>query len=244
MLKISTRNSKLAKTQKKIKKLLEDSGTIAGFSLPLNRYKIASFNLPAGAYNDSDGKKHVVCIGAKACLDLCYARQGRYKMGSVISLRKNNHMTLVSAYIQNGIEGMVTLLTEAVESLPRTYGIIRIHDSGDFFSKAYLEAWLIVIRRFPHLLFYAYTKSAPLFDGMDIPENFRVTFSMGGKFDSRVSKDAPISMILKDESELETFTMVDGNDSDLPAILGLKRIGLVYHGVRKPTEENFVNLRA
>jgi hypothetical protein len=35
---------------------------------------------------------------------------------------------------------------------------VRIHDSGDFFSDEYTQAWLRVMRARPTVLFYAYTK--------------------------------------------------------------------------------------
>ena len=46
-------------------------------------------------------------------------------------------------------------------SLSPCAGVVRVHDSGDFFSQEYFDAWLEVARGRPRTRFYAYTKSLP-----------------------------------------------------------------------------------
>jgi len=41
---------------------------------------------------------------------------------------------------------------------------VRIHSSGDFFSNSYINMWERIIKDFPHIKFYAYTKSKDFFD--------------------------------------------------------------------------------
>src|SRR5262249_4062106 len=53
-------------------------------------------------------------------------------------------------------EQMAALILAA---LPRKATTVRIHVSGDFFSLAYLDAWWLVARMRPDLVFYFYTKS-------------------------------------------------------------------------------------
>lgn len=48
-------------------------------------------------------------------------------------------------------------LALALASLPA--GILRVHVSGDFFSVAYLEAWLDAVERNPHVRPFAFTRS-------------------------------------------------------------------------------------
>jgi hypothetical protein len=136
---------------------------------------------------------------------------------------------------------VVDILDHAVKSMSKRVAVVRLHDSGDFFKKWYVEAWMEVIKRNTDILFYAYTKSFPMFKGMDIPDNFRVTYSFGGKFDSQV--DGPNARIFATLDERIAAGYVDGNDSDMPAILGEHNIGLVYHGVKKPTKEQFDAVR-
>jgi len=76
-----------------------------------------------------------------------------------------------------------------------------------------------------------------MFKGIDLPSNFRVTYSFGGKWDKKI--DGPNSRIFPTLDDRIKAGYVDGNDSDMPAILGEHNIGLVYHGVKNPTDEQF-----
>lgn len=65
----------------------------------------------------------------------------------------------------------------------------RIHESGDFFSQAYLDDWIEIARAFPGLQFLAYTKSAWL-DFTERPANFTVYFSAWSDTTERAYKFA------------------------------------------------------
>ena len=229
IVKFSARNEKLKKTEDKVRAAI-DAGT-----LPIRPrgYRIASFNLPAGAYDDPDtGEHRVTCPGAGACLSLCYARQGRYLMTNVQRLRIDNHRALRAAYRSGGVPEVTATLAAGLARLPRTVGVIRIHDSGDFFSRWYLDAWLTVAQMHPRILFYAYTKSVPMIPGT-LPRNMVITFSEGGIWDNQIN-GRPHSRIFKDQATREAAGYTEGNASDLPAVVGETRIGLVYHGTKKP----------
>ena len=236
MLKISDGNSKLRKTSGKVKAHLAEHGSLAGFMPRPKAYRVVSFNLPAGGY-EVDNKSYITCPGADACLALCYARQGTFLFKGSKRVRIDNHQLLLTTHVTHGLQGVVDILDEAVKSVSRTVAVIRLHDSGDFFKKWYVQAWVEVIKRHPNILFYAYTKSFPMFKGIDLPSNFRVTYSFGGKWDKKI--DGPNSRIFPTLDDRIKAGYVDGNDSDMPAILGEHNIGLVYHGVKNPTEEQF-----
>ena len=236
MLKISDGNSKLRKTSGKVKAHLAEHGSLAGFTPRPKAYRVVSFNLPAGGY-EVDNKSYITCPGADACLALCYARQGTFLFKGSKRVRIDNHQLLLTTHVTHGLQGVVDILDEAVKSVSRTVAVIRLHDSGDFFKKWYVQAWVEVIKRHPNILFYAYTKSFPMFKGIDLPSNFRVTYSFGGKWDKKI--DGPNSRIFPTLDDRIEAGYVDGNDSDMPAILGEHNIGLVYHGVKNPTEEQF-----
>ena len=228
IVKFSARNAKLKKTETKVRAAI-DAGT-----LPIRPrgYRIASFNLPAGAYDDPDtGAHRVTCPGAGACLSLCYARQGRYLMSNVQRLRIDNDRALRAAYRSGGVPEVAATLAAGLSRLPRTVGVIRIHDSGDFFARWYLDAWLTVAQLHPRILFYAYTKSVPMIPGT-LPRNMVVTLSAGGVWDPQIG-DRPHSRIFPDHADRVAADYIDGNESDLPAIQGHPRIGLVYHGTKK-----------
>jgi len=236
MLKISDGNSKLRKTSGKVKAHLAEHGSLAGFTPRPKAYRVVSFNLPAGGY-EVDNKSYITCPGADACLALCYARQGTFLFKGSKRVRIDNHQLLLTTHVTHGLQGVIDILDEAVKSVSKTVAVIRLHDSGDFFKKWYVQAWVEVIKRHPNILFYAYTKSFPMFKGIDLPSNFRVTYSFGGKWDNKI--DGPNSRIFPTLDDRIKAGYVDGNDSDMPAILGEHNIGLVYHGVKNPTEEQF-----
>ncbi len=236
MLKISDGNSKLRKTSGKVKAHLAEHGSLAGFTPRPKAYRVVSFNLPAGGY-EVDNKSYITCPGADACLALCYARQGTFLFKGSKRVRIDNHQLLLTTHATHGLQGVIDILDEAVKKVTKTVAVIRLHDSGDFFKKWYVEAWVEVIKRHPNILFYAYTKSFPMFKGIDLPSNFRVTYSFGGKWDKKI--DGPNSRIFPTLDDRIKAGYVDGNDSDMPAILGKHNIGLVYHGVKNPTDEQF-----
>jgi hypothetical protein len=73
-------------------------------------------------------------------------------------------------------------------SLPDDAGIIRVHAAGDFYSQKYFDCWLEVTKQSPQTIFYAYTKSIPFWLKRkdEIPDNFVLTASIGGKKDKLV----------------------------------------------------------
>ena len=46
-----------------------------------------------------------------------------------------------------------------IENLADTRIGIRLHSSGDFFSKKYIDMWTRIVRRYPAIQFWAYTRS-------------------------------------------------------------------------------------
>ena len=241
--KFSLGNAKLKKTAGKVKAHIAKHGTLAGHMVPGRRYRVASFNLPAGGYTDPDtGVSHIVCPGAAGCLSLCYARQGTFRFPGSVRVRVNAHRALKATYKADGIDGVAAWLQAGIDRMPRTIAVVRIHDSGDFFSRWYAMAWAIVAGDNPGLLFYAYTKSGPILHGTGLHSlpNVRLTASEGGKFDHTYDhENGPVARIFESEDSRIAAGYVDGNDSDLPAILGFSHIGLVYHGSRNPSADEF-----
>jgi hypothetical protein len=44
----------------------------------------------------------------------------------------------------------------------RVVRAVRIHESGDFYNQKYLDKWVEIAKRFPDIIFTAYTKSLHL----------------------------------------------------------------------------------
>ena len=63
------------------------------------------------------------------------------------------------------------LNTELHKNLKKKHTRVRIHESGDFFSREYLMAWIMVAQTNPNLDFYCYSKSSEFFLGLTLPKN-------------------------------------------------------------------------
>lgn len=55
--------------------------------------------------------------------------------------------------------------------------LFRIHTSGDFYSKEYLDMWIRIAKKFPNVKFLAYTKVYGFFNKLQLPRNFTVFLS-------------------------------------------------------------------
>jgi hypothetical protein len=110
---------------------------------------------------------------------------------------------------------------------------LRIHDSGDYYSPAYLEKWLQIARNNPQTKFYSYTKSVPLFENVELPENFDVIFSQGSKVDFLIEPETMRhSKIFKSAEELTIAGYVDASKIDLYATKWYNKnhkVGLIFH---------------
>lgn len=198
----------------------------------LKKLDTISFNLPA--FKSADGFH--VCPMAGGCASLCYARQGRFMMPAVAATREYN-LTKVRG-------DLGVFVQEAIADLQKIKNrTVRIHDSGDFFSQEYLNAWLVVIAMFPKKRFYAYTKSHHL-DFSKAPKNFQVVQSVGGLLDHKINRRKSHSRIFATVKDRKLAGYVDGNKNDMPAIKGERKIGLVYHGNRNLKEGQVAWLRA
>ena len=191
--------------------------------------KVIGFGIPAD-YNFAGGN---TCPGASACRAVCFAKQGTYRFPAVKAARQANlHATMGASFIPDTIAAL---------RRRRSYNVVRIHDSGDFYSQEYYDKWCEIARAFPQRIFYAYTKSLNLDLWTSKPDNLRIVQSLGGRHDKLVDLSKPHSRIFATHAAREAAGYVDGNVSDMPAIEGETRIGLVYHGVRNltPAQERY-----
>lgn len=80
------------------------------------------------------------------------------------------------------------------------YTVCRIHSSGDFFSQDYIKLWYEVVRRFPGISFYAYTKVDKMLDFTELNslKNFNLIPSLiNGKLN--FGKKDYVDQLVKDE---------------------------------------------
>jgi hypothetical protein len=190
-------------------------------------WNVIGFGLPADHDFALDGVKHNTCPGALACRAVCYAKQGGYLFPLAIAAREHN----LSLSMRDDFADLII----ADLKRKRAVSVVRVHDSGDFYSQEYFNAWCKAASALPHLTFYAYTKSLTL-DLSGAPANFRVVQSLGGKHDALVNLGASHSRIFSTHDARIAAGYVDGNVNDGPAITGETRIGLVYHGNKNLTD--------
>ncbi len=177
----------------------------------LNGLRVFNFGIPA----------QDTCLWAGDCKKFCYASKGAYIWSNV----KPAFQRRLDATRQNDFpEVMIE------EIITKEANVIRIHDSGDFYSREYLHKWFKVMESMPHVKFYAYSKSLPLLQGVKLPDNFTLIKSEGGKRDDLI--DASVdrhARIFKSEAELIASGYANASENDLIAIGSNKNIGLIAH---------------
>lgn len=176
-----------------------------------NNLRIFNFGIPA----------QDTCIWAGECKKYCYASKGTYIWSNVKPAFKRR---LEATKQDNFPQVMID------EIVKRKADIIRIHDSGDFYSREYLHKWFKVMDSLPQVKFYAYSKSLPLLDGIKLPDNFTLIKSEGGKRDDLIDPSIDRhARIFKTEAELIASGYANASENDLIAIGDNPKIGLIAH---------------
>jgi hypothetical protein len=118
------------------------------------------------------------------------------------------------------------------DSLPVDAGVIRYHVSGDFFKLAYLQGAIALAKLRPDVLFYTYTKSLPFLVGMELPSNFIVTVSRGGKHDHLIEElEIREAKVVYSEEEAKKLGWPIDHTDELAATNG-GSFCLLIHGVQ------------
>ena len=215
---------------------------------------IYNWTLPAHYAERSNGERFHTCPNAGVCARVCYAKFGTYQFSNV----KERHLENLNYVLTDGYRWERQMLAETkhrrlypsgrrhrlahdpsdtfiVKWLNAGGKAIRIHDAGDFFDEEYLERWLRIARRRPHLLFYAYTKQVELLKRYlpDAPVNFRVVFSIGGLQDHLIDKDKDRHAdVFPTLSHLLKAGYFNQEDNDLLAVTApTTRIGIVQNNL-------------
>lgn len=159
------------------------------------------------------------CPKAGACKSFCYASKGLYHMPSVSAKHQYNFE------MSKRRAGFILPMIREIDS--KNIEAVRIHSSGDFYSLPYLNRWLAIINSRPDVTFYAYTKSIHLFRGLELPPNFTVIYSFGGKLDHLIDVTRDRHAIVYEGQLPEGYSYA--NDNDHVALARNKRIGLKLH---------------
>jgi len=112
---------------------------------------------------------------------------------------------------------------------------VRIHSSGDFFNQKYFNAWLLVANAMPEKTFYAYTKSLKFWVAQlnNIPANFHLIASKGGKNDSLIEKHnlKNVEIVFSLNEAIEKGLEIDHDDSHCYN-KDVKKFALLLHGTQ------------
>ena len=117
---------------------------------------IFSFDLPAV----------VSCPNSDSCFKTCYANKKTFLYKSV---RNSNEYNFAIAL--NDLKYLEIELKKEIKN--KNITAIRIHSSGDFFSKEYFLMWCNIARTIKNINIFTYSK-APQIKGLQIPSNLNI----------------------------------------------------------------------
>jgi hypothetical protein len=209
-----TQNSKMKKSSKK-------------------KIRVVNFGIPA--YKSEDGS--LICTGAADCISGCFGDQGAYNWGSTISAYEWRYrQTKLPSFTADYSKALAPKVKTCERKQESLYN--RVHDIGDYYSLAYWLKWDAIIRSFPSVTFYSYTKNIPMFKRLEregkLPTNFIVIYSLGGKYDFLIDQvNDRHSRVFETVNDLRRAGYIDASSDDLKAIGKTKKVGLVYHGAKK-----------
>ncbi|MGW4394887.1 GP88 family protein [Amycolatopsis nivea] len=184
-----------------------------------------NWSLPAWAGRLPDGRTFNTCPSAGICAQACYARHGTYTWPVVRAKHQANLM-----FVLDDLPGWEAAMLAELEAARFCGAWIRIHDAGDFFSDAYLQAWLRICRARPDIHFYAYTKEVARFRLLVEPEpppNFLGVYSYGGTQDADLSPESDrVADVFPDEAAIAAAGWTSQEANDLLAVLGPHLVGV------------------
>ena len=198
--------------------LLTNSNSKLKKSSKLNNASIYAFDIPA--YKTKTGK--ITCPFAKDCIKYCYAQKGAYTWSPAQNKHNEN-------YKATKLNNFIDIVQDEINR-KRKITHIRVHSSGDYYSPKYLDKWLTIARNNPNIIFYSYTKSIPLVNKVNLPKNYLMIYSEGGKQDNLINKNEHRhAKIFNNEKELLKAGYIDASGDDLLALTPNKKVGLIFH---------------
>jgi hypothetical protein len=182
--------------------------------------KVFNFGIPA--YKSASGK--LTCPFADECIKFCYAQKGAYIWSNVKpAFEKRYELTRTTEFVGK-------MSDELFKKRP---DYVRIHDSGDYYSKVYLQKWIDIANLFPEIKFYSYTNSVAMLKEANLPSNFDVIFSDSGKQKNLIDViNDRHTKIFSSKKALEDAGYVNASELDLYATKWFSnnnKVGLVFH---------------
>jgi len=206
--------------------------TILTSNTKLAKDRIWNLTLPAAKVLveiDSKPVEFITCPGAGQCLAFCYAQSGSYVFHPARVKHARN--------LQWMLDDPFTFTDKVIKEVKskRTIRALRFNDSGDIWGDGYWGIIKAICAACPDVQCYAYTKAIKFFKDKpqsEMPVNFTLIFSYGGKFDSLIDTATDRhSKVFATRSALRKAGYSDGTHTDRIATNPLiQKVGLVVHG--------------
>jgi hypothetical protein len=186
----------------------------------LTGHRVFNFGIPA--YKSASGK--LTCPFAGECVKFCYAQKGAYSWSNVKpAFEKRYELTKTDDFVNE-------MNKEIAKKKP---DYVRVHDSGDYYSKAYLDKWIEIAIHNPHVRFYSYTNSVELLKAAELPDNYDVIFSDSGKQKDKINVNVDRhTRIFTNLAEMTLAGYVNAMETDLNATKwfnATNKVGLIFH---------------
>lgn len=104
------------------------------------------------------------CLNCKDCAKRCYAKKAEVQYKDTKIFRGTNFELALTDR-----DKLFSLICKQLDKTKVT--TVRIHSSGDFFEQDYITLWHWIVRSFPKINFYAYTKVDEILDFSVIEQN-------------------------------------------------------------------------
>ena len=242
MLKYSPANAKIdaLKHVDELKPFLDGKRKIysldllSGYSCPFAKACLSK------AVVDENGKRHIE--DGKDNEFRCFSASQEVQYTNLYNLRKHNFDMLRGLHVND----MIDILNG---SMPQNLGICRIHVAGDFFSPAYMFAWINMAMMHTDRLFYAYTKSLKYWlkyrEYVDLLDNFVLTASYGGRDDDMIAEhNLRSAKVMFSESEAGTLEIDHDDSHAAQPSLWDQDFALLLHGIQPKGTEAAEALKA
>lgn len=180
------------------------------------------FNFGIPAYKSASGK--LTCPMADSCVKFCYAKKGAYIWGNV-------KPAFEKRYELSKTDEFVDAMNAEIRKKKPDY--VRVHDSGDYYSRAYLQKWIQVAIHNPDVRFYSYTNMVDMILKASLPDNYDIIFSDSGKQKHLIDETRHRhTKIFSSKSNLIDAGYTDASSLDLYATRWFNKtnkVGLVFH---------------
>ena len=180
------------------------------------------FNFGIPAYKSASGK--LTCPMADSCVKFCYAKKGAY-------IWSNVKPAFEKRYQLSKTDKFVEAMNAEIRKKKPDY--VRVHDSGDYYSRAYLKKWIDIANSNPNVRFYSYTNMVDMMLKASLPSNYDIIFSDSGKQKHLIDEiKHRHTIIISNHSDLIRDGYMDASSIDLMATRWFNKtnkVGLVFH---------------